>query len=93
MIVVTSMLHLREDAGDLEGVREVGLAGGAQLAAVGDGGVDVGALDQLGVGLGVVGQDQVDDLADPEHGRSAPPLAVPGDVPGCVNCSRSRRVK
>jgi hypothetical protein len=74
--------HFCKDAGDLERVREVGLARGAQLAAVGDRRVDVGAFDGFGVGLGVVGQHEVDDLADPVHNRSAPPFTCRAIVLG-----------
>ena len=59
-------VHLREDAGDLERVDQVRLAGDAHLPAVRPRGVDVGAPQQILVAVRVVGRDQFEDVLEAE---------------------------
>ena len=46
-------LEIGEDRGDLERVREVRIAGGAHLLAMGAHGIDIGAVEQVLVGAGL----------------------------------------
>ena len=64
-------LEIGEDRGDLERVREVRIAGGAPLRAVGAHGIDIGAVEQVLVGRGIVLFDPVDQLELPHHPRPA----------------------
>ncbi len=57
-------LHLRQEDGDLKGMDEVGLAGGALLAGVVLQGELVGATDNLYVVAGMVGADEIQQLAE-----------------------------
>ena len=70
MTVVTSILKFDEEAGDLEGVGEVGLAGGALLALVGALGEAVGALQEIQVGARLVLRNLLDQRL--ELGQPSP---------------------
>ena len=61
--------HLGQDGGHLEGVHEVGLAGGAGLSLVLDGGEDVGLAQDVEVGAGVVAPDGIVDVLEADHGQ------------------------
>jgi hypothetical protein len=65
-----------EDARHLDGVGEIGVAGGALLGAVGAHRVDIGAVEQRLVGGGIVGADLIDQLELAQHLR---PLGRGGD--------------
>ena len=60
-------LELGEHAGDLERVDQVGLARLAQLPLVDLRRVDVGLLDDVEVGIGVVGGDPLEDVVEADH--------------------------
>src|SRR5579871_2997400 len=64
-------LEVGQDRGDLERVRDVGIAGIAHLLAVRAHGVDVGAVKQVLVGLGIILLDPVDQLVLPHEPRPA----------------------
>jgi hypothetical protein len=67
-------LHVGQDVGHLHGVREIGLAGQAQLSRVDRGREDVGLLDQLQVRLRAVLAALIEDVRYADHsGPSAPP--------------------
>ena len=66
-------LQIGEDGGDFERVGEIGFARGALLVAVRLHGIDVGAVEQRLVRLGVVAENSLDELVLPHHG---PPLLV-----------------
>ena len=70
-------LHLRQQAGDLDRVREIRVARGAQLRAVRLHGIDIGAVERVLVRLRVVGLDLLDQLELPHHGAVASVLAGP----------------
>uniref|UniRef100_A0A0C1MVY9 Uncharacterized protein n=1 Tax=Tolypothrix bouteillei VB521301 TaxID=1479485 RepID=A0A0C1MVY9_9CYAN len=48
---------------------EIGVAGGALLRAVGEHGIDIGAVEQGLVGLGVVALDALHQLVLTHHGK------------------------
>ena len=60
--------HLGQDRGHLEGVHEVGLARGADLALVLDRREDVRLAEDLEVGVGVVALDRLLDVLEADHG-------------------------
>ena len=60
-------LHLGENAGDLDRMREIRVAGGAQLRAMGLHRIDIGAVERAFVGVRVVGFDELDELELPHH--------------------------
>ncbi len=62
--------HVGQDVGHLERMDEVGLARAAHLAAMLVGGKDVRPPEQLGVGLRVGGTHLLDEVLEPDHGRS-----------------------
>ncbi len=64
-------LQVGEDGGDFERMGEIGFAGGALLVAVRLHGIDVGAIEQRLVRLGIVAENPLDELVLPHHG---PPL-------------------
>ena len=64
-------LKVGEDGGDLERVREIGIAGRALLLAMSPHGIDIGAVEQVFVGAGIVLLDPVDQLVLPHHPRLA----------------------
>jgi hypothetical protein len=78
--------HLGEDRGHLEGVDEVGLAGGADLALVLDRGEDVRLAQDLQVGVGVVALDGLLDVLEADHALETS-LGTPG---GGVKCAGPR---
>ena len=57
-------LQLGDDAGDLERMGEVGLAGQPPLAAVHLGRELVGPADRAGIGGRIVGLDAVDEILE-----------------------------
>ena len=63
-------LEIGEDRRDLERMREIGIAGGAGLRAVRLHGVDIGAVQKVFVGIGVVGPDAFDQVVLPHHPRT-----------------------
>ena len=64
-------LEVGEDRRDLERVREIRIAGGAGLRAMRLHGVDIGAVQQVFVGIWIVGPDAFDQIVLPHHARSA----------------------
>ncbi len=64
-------LHPGEDAGDLDRVREIGVARGAQLRAMRLHRIDIGAVERVLVRLRIVGLDPLDQLELPHHGAAA----------------------
>ena len=63
--------HLGQDGRDLEGMDEVGLAGGAGLALVLDRGEDVGLAEELEVRARVVAPDRLVDVLEADHDGGA----------------------
>ncbi|MNJ46079.1 hypothetical protein D3C77_412000 [compost metagenome] len=61
---------VRQDAGDLDRMGEIGVARGSQLRAVHLHRIDVGAIQQRLVGGGIIGLDRLDQL-ELAHDRSA----------------------
>ncbi len=59
-----------QDVGDLERMHEVGLARPAHLALVLVGGEHVGPPQQLGIGVRVGGPHLLDEVFEPDHGKS-----------------------
>ena len=67
-------LELGQDAGDLDGMGEIGVAAGAGLRAVRLHREDVGAVQQSFVRCGLVALNALDEFVLPDHGRRyAPP--------------------
>ena len=66
-------LEVGEDRRDFERMRKIRIAGGAGLRAVRLHGVDIGAVQQIFVGIGVVGADAFDQIVLPHHARRAAP--------------------
>ena len=60
-------LHLGEDAGDLDRMRKIGVAGSAQLCAMRLHRIDVGAVERGFVRVRIVGSDEFDQLELPHH--------------------------
>ncbi len=58
-------LERGEDRGDLERMREIRIAGGAGLRAMRLHGIDIGAVEQVFVGIRVVGADALDKVILP----------------------------
>ncbi len=65
----TVELHLGQNARDFDRMREIGIAGGPHLRAMRLHREDIGAVDRVLVGIGVVGADTLDELELPHHGR------------------------
>jgi len=63
--------HVGENVGHLEGVHQVGLAGQAYLPGVNPRGIDIGALDDIQIRIGVVPGDLVEDVVDTDHRNSS----------------------
>ena len=88
-------LHARQDAGDLERMGEIGIAGGAGLRAVRLHREDIGAVERVLVGRGIVGLDPLDQLELADHRRhpqAAAPRRSAADVaraPRHDRCGRS----
>ena len=64
-------LELGEDRGDLQRVGEIGIARRALLLAMRAHGIDIGAVEQVFVGAGIVLLDPVDQVVLPHHQRLA----------------------
>ena len=64
-------LEIGEDRSHLQRVREIRVAGGALLLAMRPHGIDIGAVEQILVGGGVVLFDPVDQLELPHQPRLA----------------------
>ena len=62
-------LELGEDRGDLQRVGEVGVAGGPHLLAMRPHGIDIGAVEQVFVGGGIVVLHPVDQVVLPHQQR------------------------
>ena len=62
-------LELGQDAGDLDGMGEIGVAAGAGLRAVRLHREDVGAVQQSFVRCGLVALDALDEFVLPDHSR------------------------
>jgi hypothetical protein len=60
-------LHLGQDAGDLEGMAEIGVAGGPLLGAVGLHRKNIGAVEGVLIRAGVVGLDGLNELELADH--------------------------
>ena len=63
-------LEVGEDCRHLERMGEVGVAGRPGLRAMGPHGVDVGAIQQILIGIRVVGPDALDQIILPHHARA-----------------------
>ena len=63
-------LEVGEDRRDFERMREIGIAGGAGLRAVRLHGVDIGAVQQVFVGVRIIGSDAFDQVILPHHARA-----------------------
>ena len=63
-------LEVGQDRRDFERMREIGIAGGAGLRAMRLHGVDIGAVEQVLVGVGIVGPDALDQVVLPHHARA-----------------------
>src|SRR4030095_3050211 len=95
-------LHLGQDVGDLEGMAEIGVAGGPLLRAVGLHRENIGAIEGVLIRAGVVGLDGLNELelaaprggslplgrAGPARACDTPPPTRPGRA---VPSRRSRR--
>ena len=64
-------LEVGQDRGDFERMGEIGIAGGARLRAMRLHGVDIGAVEQVLVGVRIVGLDPLDQVVLPHHLRPA----------------------
>ena len=62
-------MHVGEDRGDFERMREIGIAGGALLMAMLLHGVDIGLVEQRLVDVRLVALDALDKLILTHHGR------------------------
>ena len=62
-------LEVGQDRRDFERMGEIGIAGGALLLAMRLHGVDIGAVEQLLVGVGIVAPDPLDQFVLPHHRR------------------------
>jgi hypothetical protein len=60
-------LEIGEDRRHFERMREIGIARGARLRAVRAHGIDIGAVEQRLVGLGIVPAHALDELVLPHH--------------------------
>ena len=69
-------LEVGEDRRDFERVREIRIAGGAGLRAVRLHGVDIGAVQQVFVGVRIVGPDALDEVVLTHHPRARRLAAV-----------------
>ena len=63
-------LEVGEDRRDLERVREIGIPGGAGLRAMRLHRVDIGAIEQILVGVRIVRPDAFDQIVLPHHARA-----------------------
>ena len=63
-------LEVGEDRRDFERMRKIGIAGGAGLRAVRLHGVDIGAVQQVFVGVRIIGSDAFDQIVLPHHARA-----------------------
>jgi hypothetical protein len=69
-------LEVDEEAGDFEGMRQIGLAGGALLAVVGLLGEAVGALDEAQISRGLILRDLVDERLELRQPVRLPRLTI-----------------
>ena len=63
-------LEVGQDRRDLERMREIGIAGRPCLRAVRLHGVDIGAVQQVFVGIGIIRPDALDQIVLPHHARA-----------------------
>ena len=78
-------MHVGQDRGDFERMREIGIAGGALLLAMLLHGIDIGLVEQRLVDVRLVALDPLDKLVLTHHAAaflSGASSAVPGDVDG-----------
>jgi hypothetical protein len=69
-------LQLGEDGGNFQRMREIGIPRGADLAAMGLHGIDVGAIKQRLVGVAIVGRDPFHQLVLAHHDASSRPCQM-----------------
>ncbi len=72
-------LEVGQDAGDFEGMGEIGIAIGALLRAMLLHGVDVGLVEQVLVGVRIVARDPLDQLVLAHHGAEIRPFPAPAE--------------
>ncbi len=75
-------LEVGQDRGNLERMREIGVARRTGLRAVCLHGVDIGAVEEILVGIWVIGPDAFDQIVLPHHARTRP---------GCLDRRRRGR--
>jgi hypothetical protein len=63
-------LEVGQDRRDLERMGKIGIAGRARLRAMRLHGVDIGAVEQVFVGVGVIRPDPLDQIVLPHHARA-----------------------
>ena len=68
-------MHVGQDRGDFERMREIGIAGGALLMAMLLHGIDIGLVEQRLVDVRLVALDALDKLVLTHHGRGSPAAA------------------
>ena len=65
-------LHFGKDSSNFEGMIEESLAGGALLSAMRAHGIDIGAIEQLFVGGGIIGHHPLNQFKLPHHSANEP---------------------
>ena len=83
-------LEVGQDRRDFERMGEIGVAGGALLLAMRLHGVDIGAVEQRLVGVGVVAAHPLDQVVLPHHLRLAPALRFSAVSTACATTLRPR---
>ena len=85
-------LVLGEDRGDFERMGEIGVAGGALLLAMRLHGIDIGAVEQVLVGMRVVASDAFDELVLPHQSalRAAAAAQATGTMLGASRAGARR---
>src|SRR5436190_2752151 len=73
-------LHLGQEARHLDRMREIRVARGAQLRTMRLHRIDIGAVQQPLIRIGIVGFDQFDEFELPHHRAAAPILLRPNPV-------------
>ena len=63
-------LEVGQDRRDLERMGKIGIAGCARLRAVRLHGVDIGAIEQVFVGIGIIRADALNQIVLPHHARA-----------------------
>ena len=70
-------LEVGQDRRDFERMGKIGIAGRARLRAVRLHGVDIGAIEQVFVGIGIIRPDAFDQVVLPHHARARRFAAFP----------------